>query len=222
MYEVRDTRASCDLFGINAFQCRAQFKELEVKSLDVPSATEKSFLSIVKDDARWSGDARILQHKFSDWRNSKTDYARFEDPLIEVGLGSESPGWGWGAAGLEVENVARIKFTLATGGIFKRVGDDGIDSGFKIDYHTPAGYSKRVALSLWNQTPSKYVPVPQWGRAALPDQVEKIGLHRAYDLELARWAPPDWDGKVWFNVMTQNTGSGSRLQVRLVELEKRN
>jgi hypothetical protein len=218
---VTDTQSSRGWPGINAWKCRAQFKKLEVKLLDELSAEERNVLALGAASGERRGGARILQHKLHDWPNSKTDYARFDDPLIEVGLGSEAPGWGWGATGIEIDSVRRIKFALTTTGLFKQVGDDPVDCGFKIDYHTPAGYTKRVALSLWNKTPKKYVPVPPWGQGKLPDQVETIGLRRAYDLDLAKWAPPDWDGQVWFNVMTQNTGRGTRLLVHLLELERR-
>jgi hypothetical protein len=35
------------------------------------------------------------------------------------------------------------------------------------------------------------------------------------DLDLKRWAPPGWDGKVWFTVIVRNTGRNTRMTVDL-------
>jgi len=220
MVEVTDSRTRAGTPGLNAFRTRAQFKDIEVKLLDDSPATETSTVSRESPAGEWLGRVRVLQRKTTDWNKSKTDYARSKAAEMEVGMGNETPGWGWGACGIELEKVRRISFSMAASGKFKKM-DEASFAGFKIDYRTPAGYTKRVAFSTWNQLPKKPIKLPGWGQAGLPNETVSIGLKKDYALDLERWAPPDWDGNVWFTLMVHNTGNGTSLQVRSLTLERR-
>ena len=220
MLEVTDSRARTGTPGLNAFGTRAQFKEIEIKLLDDSAGPGGGKAASGPAAAEWLGPVRILQRKTSEWKKSGTDYARSKNTEMEVGMGTETPGWGWGICGLEIENVRRISFTLATSGKFKKL-DDASFAGFKVDYRTPAGYTKRVAFSTWSQVPTKPLKLPDWGQSGLPNETVNLGSKNAYDIDLERWAPPDWDGNVWFTLMVHNTGNGSSLQIHSLRFERR-
>jgi len=118
-------------------------------------------------------------------------------------------------------------------------------AGVVLDYHTPTGYSRRVWLHLpalrpehperrcerraptwhldlarprrvleanWEQLHAD-LPLgspPQDGTGAVP-AAQIIGL------DLERWAPCDWDGRIWFGIGLQDAGSQRRLSVAILD-----
>ncbi len=79
--------------------------------------------------------------------------------------------------------------------------------GFFIDYATPEGYTKRVALSAGKMSTKRASAQPEWGAARAPDQYLRLpstiytGERVAGILDLGAWAPTDWDGRVWISAI---------------------
>lgn len=78
-------------------------------------------------------------------------------------------------------------------------------AGIIIDYHTAAGFVKRVALSVGVLNKKCNITAPTWGKANVPDQFVNLGdiieqgPSKTFALNLAEYAPKDWDGIVWFS-----------------------
>ena len=95
-------------------------------------------------------------------------------------------------------------------------------AGFVVDYHTPAGYTKRVALSVGVVHPGCTTPYPSYGKGSKPDQVVDLGAivqegaEKVFDLDLSQYAPEGWDGQVWFNVGSDWALPGRRLNAQIL------
>lgn len=99
-------------------------------------------------------------------------------------------------------------------------------AGIIVDYHTPGGYTKRVALSFGVCTRIGNVSQPSWGKGAAPDQVIELadGITREKEfsltVDLGRYAPPDWDGRVWFAPTVFRLLPGGGFRARLSPLKE--
>ena len=95
-------------------------------------------------------------------------------------------------------------------------------AGFMVDFHTAAGYAKRVALSVGVVHPDCSTPYPSYGKGGKPDQVVDLGPivaegpAKEFDLDLSLYAPAGWDGQVWFSVGSDWALPGRRLKARLL------
>ena len=138
--------------------------------------------------------------------------------------------WGYGFCGLEVRGakaiVADAKNTFSVP--YQRgfdLGNRYLDSfvGFIIDYHTPQGYTKRVALSIGIDNKQRPVCNPNWGKASSPDdciELSKTILGKPRDtimIELTKYAPSDWDGTAWVAVGVDTVRRGLKLEARLAK-----
>ena len=134
---------------------------------------------------------------------------------FDVGIGNEPSGVGIGAVGYELENVNSLQAEAKINGRLKAY-DHNAFVGFNVDYHTPEGYSKRVALSLgMYSTDRGHEHTPYWGKGANADQYVDLGAWRSGILNLKEWAPPGWDGKVWFSVLLQHSGKNTSMTGRI-------
>ena len=104
---------------------------------------------------------------------------------------------------LKVQNTFHDAWTLYPSRHAYHPEWDVVFAGLMVDYHTAAGYRKRVALSLGMMQPSRQASRPDWGAGHKPDDFINLadavsaGSEMALSLDLARWAPDDWDGRVW-------------------------
>ena len=95
-------------------------------------------------------------------------------------------------------------------------------AGFVVDYHSPNGYTKRVNLAVGLLHPECNTPFPSYGKNGKSDEVHDLGKlvdegpQVTFSLDLARYAPDDWDGQVWFSVGSDWAGSDRRLTARIV------
>ena len=136
---------------------------------------------------------------------------------------SESP-WGYGFCGIEVQGAKTITVDLRNN--FAQPHQEGTKlaipcpdtfAGIIIDYHTPAGYTHRVALGLGVQQEDHPVHQPHWGKAARPDRNLVFGktiLEKPRDrirVDLKQYAPADWDGRAWFSVGVDTVFRGLEL-----------
>ena len=93
-------------------------------------------------------------------------------------------------------------------------------AGFMVDYHVSAGYGKRVAFGVGVFDRERRDNAPHWGRNAVPDQYVDLGRSDLYRLDLRQFAPPGWDGNVWFTLVLQHAGLGTYATAQLTPLAK--
>jgi hypothetical protein len=96
-------------------------------------------------------------------------------------------------------------------------------AGFIIDYHTPQGYTRRVALGLGVLNPARPGPAPNWGKAGRPDAClawSRSITEKPADtltVDLAAHAPPDWDGQAWFSIGVDTVSRGLRIEATITQ-----
>ena len=140
--------------------------------------------------------------------------------------------WGYGFCGFEVRGVKTL--TVDMSNTFSQAVDNSCNlgdryqdsfAGFMVDYHTPDGYTKRVALGLGVINAARPVVAPNWGKADKPD--ECIAWSRTLrekprdrlTVDLAEYAPPDWDGQAWFSVGVDTVSRGLRIEATIAGVE---
>jgi hypothetical protein len=95
-------------------------------------------------------------------------------------------------------------------------------AGFVVDYHTPKGYTKRVNLAVGLLHPECNTHLPSYGKNGMFDEMYDLGglvddgPRSTFSIDLARYAPDDWDGQVWFSVGSDWAGSDRRLKARVL------
>jgi hypothetical protein len=160
----------------------------------------------------------VLRLITTKWPNSPTNYAKAaRDLVFEVGMGSH-PRWGYGYAGIELANVRAISAeVLSTPATYAHY-DANSFAGFVLHYATSVGNGKRVMLGIGMLDRARWDGsiLDQAGIVA-PSSIEfvDIGIRTSYDLDLSRWAPSNWNGKVVFAVGLQNAGENNVLRVRI-------
>jgi hypothetical protein len=157
----------------------------------------------------------ILQTKKKTYDDPQgLNFASCDGQAFSVSIGQM---FGFGMVGYEIEGIARVTLKTAIRGT-PRAYDENSFSGFIADYHTPAGYAHRVALSLGLSSPTRGDVVPSWGKSNVPDRFVDLPPGAAHQLALADWAPAEWDGRVWLSVLIQNSGANTGIVGRIVEL----
>jgi hypothetical protein len=142
------------------------------------------------------------------------NYARWDGLSFDVGIGNEYWGVGIAAVGYELENVMTVQTEARVNGRLDRY-DDNSFVGFIIDYHTPGGYTKRVALSLGMSFKGRK-NTPEWGKGKPPDVFVDLPKAPTNVINLKEWAPSEWDGRIWFSVLNQNGGKNTSITGRIV------
>lgn len=148
------------------------------------------------------------------------NYARHDGLTFDVGIANEFWGVGIAAVGYEFENVVTLRYEVKINGKLKAY-DQNAFVGFMVDYHTPTGYSKRVALSLGMYFRSRHGVPQKWGTAKRPDDFVDLTYSPTNLINLREWAPADWDGKVWFCVLNEHGGKNTSMTGRLIIPELR-
>lgn len=161
-----------------------------------------------------------------------------EDLILEAGttraiLQGQDGLLGAAFAGLEIKNLRKVEVRLTNSfhNAFHLRGpgfhvperpNSRNFAGIVVDYHTAAGYTKRVSLAtgvLHRECSSTY---PDWGRATLADESRDLGLaliegpEKTFALDLQQYAPADWDGQVWFSVGSDWVCANRRLQLEII------
>ena len=141
-------------------------------------------------------------------------------------------------AGIEVRNLRNVKLRLdntyhnAFHG--RGLGNHGpmywpssrSFAGFVVDYHTPQGYTKRVNLAVGLLHPECNTALPAYGKNGPFDEVHDLGSlvdegpQKTLSLDLARYAPDDWDGQIWFSVGSDWAGSDRRLKAHILVINE--
>jgi hypothetical protein len=155
---------------------------------------------------------RIVDHKTETYQQDGSDVARGDDGSFFISTIGEV---GAAAVGYELEGAQRLTVDVKVGGAL-RPYDDNSFAGFIVDYHTPAGYSRRVALTLGLHNDRRTSGGPAWGKETIPERFVDLSVSTAKELNLEQWAPTEWDGRVWFSVMLQNSGPMTSIEGRIL------
>jgi serine/threonine protein kinase len=145
-------------------------------------------------------------------------FARSTNLLLEVSKNeTTSPGAVY--AGLELKGVRYLNVAVNASPKIERLNKNSF-AGLMVDYHVASGYDKRVALGIGVFDKDRQDKNPPWGKHEGPDQYVDLGRHDLYELDLRQWAPPDWDGQVWFTAALQQAGLGSSITAQLIPVAK--
>ncbi len=157
---------------------------------------------------------RVLQTRTHAWGGSVQNFARGKGLTFDVGMGAKPDGVGIAEVGWEVANAREVRVEVQLSGTLHYF-DENSFIGFMVDYHTGAGYRKRVALTAGLSSERKWSTNPVWGKRTKPDQFVDVGRGNVYHLDLRQWAPDGWNGQVWFTLTLQNSGSNTRLKGKI-------
>lgn len=139
---------------------------------------------------------------------------------------------GFASAGIESPNLGTVRLALGMSTPVYgrlRMGFAGSYFGLTADYHTAAGYTRRVHFALEPcQLEALTGARPWWGKfddgqppAKAPLFVDltgklKPGGKLELELDLGRYAPAEWDGRVLFGPALESCGLGAALTVDIV------
>jgi len=188
---------------------------------------ERFFPFVIDDKTRAFG--KRVKAEVS--KSNKWNRSRFFSLMMPRG-----PVTGGAVAAIELGNVSTIEVTCEELGV--RPGREAV-LGFILDYHTPGGYVKRVFLRFDENYPRNTflqaagVQTIPWGDeagfgSARPDRLPKRTSGKAsqdtlarlaqapkYTLVLRKWAPRNWDGRVWFMGYMKDAGPGYNLRCQI-------
>lgn len=95
-------------------------------------------------------------------------------------------------------------------------------AGIVIDYHTPAGYTRRVRLATGVLHRECSSTQPEYGKGGPADEARDLGIalierpETVFALDLSLYAPEGWDGQVWLSVGSDWIGSDRRLGLQIL------
>jgi len=158
----------------------------------------------------------VLERKQSVWQKSQDNFARTDGFEMQVGIGNRADGVGAASAGLLLTGADKIVVDVSPIGSLRRF-DDNSFAGFVIDFSTPSGFTKRVGLSFGFHSTKRWDSGPAWGTGNMPNEYHDIGKASKYEIDLRKYAPPSWDGKIWFTSQCQNAGRGIEFKARIVD-----
>jgi len=127
-------------------------------------------------------------------------------------------GTGYALSSFEASNLDKVNFKVTKDGNIKGY-DDNSFAGLVIDYHSKDGYLKRVWLGMgagsanrYDLRPGKWIlddaSMSLFQRVSFEkefvDVSKEINANNIYTLELSKYAPSNWDGRVWIGSGVQN------------------
>lgn len=133
---------------------------------------------------------------------------------FSLSLENARAGMGFAAVGYEFAALRHAPFTFHRVGAAMASKDDSL-CGFVLDYHTPSGYTHRVAIGLGLGSEDRTSIKPHWGTGAKPDKCVDVPELSEGDLDLAAWAPGGWDGLVWVSPVLHHAGLGTSVTGQL-------
>lgn len=155
---------------------------------------------------------RILDRKAETYHQDGLDVATVENGSFHVSTGGDV---GEAAVGYELDGAPRLPIEVKVTGSLHPY-DENSFAGFMVDYHTPTGYVSRIALGLGLYNDRRTSGGPAWGKQAAPERFIDLSGSELKDLDLQQWAPAEWDRRVWFSVILQNSGAATSVEGRLV------
>jgi hypothetical protein len=172
--------------------------------------------------------------------NVREDVYRYEEGLAadwkagEATLSATMGGAprGWAFVGIETVGLAEVPLRIETSGDLAARNPDSF-AGLVVDYHTPRGYSKRVFFGLGAVDPDRIdLRAGDWylddASFSLPQRVNFLREYRDLSgalsggrgeimLEIARYAPAEWDGRTWLAAGVQEVGPDASVEAELLD-----
>jgi len=164
-------------------------------------------------------------------------HVRPDDLTMEAGtsrkVGQGQDCFGAVFAGLEIRNLRKVRLRLTNTfhSAFHMRGpgfhvppkpNSRNFAGIVVDYHTPRGYTKRVALFVGVRNQKCNSPYPDYGKSAPADEYRDLSKaliqkpEHTFALDLQSHAPADWDGQVWFSVGSDWIAPNRRLKLQIL------
>ena len=160
-----------------------------------------------------------------------TAKANRDDLSLQAGMGGAPLGWAF--AGLEMLGASQLDLDVQSGGPFASKAPNDF-AGLVVDYHTINGYTKRVLFGLGAGNAARTDLRPGgWfldeasfslaQRIAWTQEFVDLGAHPngTMSLDLKKYAPADWDGRIWFAVGLQNQPADATLAARITNVRPR-
>ena len=134
--------------------------------------------------------------------------------------GASSP-WGFSFAGFETTWRGPIELEVTGSGGYTQQ-DVFSFAGITLDYGTENGWSERSFIGLGHIQGSRSAHPPSWGVGSGGPFVMRENLLSASPqtqrviIDPAKYAPKDWDGRLWIGLCMHNIGASKSLSVRIV------
>ncbi len=99
-------------------------------------------------------------------------------------------------------------------------------AGLMVDYSVGGKYTKRVAFAAGLYHQKCAVVNPAWGTGRAPDENLDLGdwiegpAERTFSLDLAKFAPTGWDGRVWISLGTAQLRRGRTLRLDILSFNE--
>jgi len=170
--------------------------------------------------------------------SSLTAKVQPDDLILEAGttraiLQERAARFGAAFAGLEIKNLRKVQVKLTNtfhdafhlrgpGHHVPEKPNSRNFAGIVIDYHTPAGYTKRARLAVGVLHPECSSSYPDYGRCVIADETRDLGSalirvpEKTFALDLQQYAPKDWDGQVWLSVGSDWIAAKRRLRLQIL------
>ena len=134
--------------------------------------------------------------------------------------GASSP-WGFSFAGFETSWHGPIELEVTGSGGYERQDEFGF-AGITMDYGSRNGWVERSFIGLGYAQDSRNAHPPSWGVGADGKLIMRGNLINAgpeaqrVTIDPAKYAPKDWDGRLWIGLCMHNVGAGKTLRARMV------
>jgi hypothetical protein len=137
-----------------------------------------------------------------------------------VRAGPNGP-WGFAFAGIETKCGEKLELEVEGSGGYEHHDIFSI-AGLAIDYGGENGWIERSIFGLGLIQDSRQAHPPGWGAGVSGKSIMRGQLVSAkpqaakVTLDLKKYAPASWDGRVWIGAMLHNTGPSRWVSVRIV------
>ena len=165
-----------------------------------------------KSDGRRERPGEIVTRAARDGIDNQFDFATVQGLSFDMGLTNKRTGLA--SVGWRVKDYDRATVRFTSNGRFQTTATTF--AGLLVDYRTSRGFSKRVAIAPDVRAVEPEAARVPWGAGGEPTEthvmpdVNRVG-GTTYELELARYAPPDWTGESWVILHMNDTGPNTRL-----------
>ncbi|MBR6427801.1 MAG: hypothetical protein IKS28_08260 [Clostridia bacterium] len=144
----------------------------------------------------------------------QNSYGDFDDLTCMAIVGTGENGNGRGVSYVTVKKPAD-KVTVCSS--FVNIPSNIPDNAFvtvRVDYSTSEGYTKSVAYDIVSGKGDRNIP---FGTMRQADKTFFVGRTDSFSLDIAGYAPEDWDGKIIISFDIGRTGAWSEASFRLAE-----
>jgi len=155
---------------------------------------------------------------------------------FRVRMPESTSNFGYAFAGIETKNCTSLRLRCSydrylPAPSYGEMGDNRF-VGIVLDYHTPLGYSRRGWLhcpKFRADHPDRRSErrAPTWhmffSRLSRIDEANWQQIHDllpeslTFTLDIKKYAPPDWDGRMWFGIGIQDAGSHRRFAAKILD-----